>query len=158
MRGDSLAIRAPQARDKSDWLPLYLEYAVAVESFHTGEREADVLWEWLMHGTHGVGAFFALLDSQLIGFVHYRPFPRTLDGNEACFLDDLFVAGGFRGMKVAERLIDAVAEESARNGWTEVRWVTTPENRRARNLYDRVAAESDLLTYRLRLDDGSPTA
>jgi len=153
MRSESIAIRAPEARDKADWLPMYLEYAVAVESFHTGEREAGVLWEWLMHGTHRVGAFFAFLDSQLIGFVHYRPFPRTLDGNEACFLDDLFVASGFRGMKVAECLIDAVAKESARNGWTEVRWVTTPENQRARNLYDRVAADSELLTYRLLLGD-----
>lgn len=130
---------------------MYLEYAAAVESPDTGLHDADVLWEWLMCGTHRVAAFFAFFDGQLAGFAVYRPFPRTLNGNEACYLDDLFVARDFRALGVAERLIEALKVESVRNGWTEVRWVTTPNNERARKLYDRVAVESDLLTYRLLL-------
>jgi len=149
-RGD-LVIRPPKPHDKAAWLPQYLEYAVTVESFETGHEDADVLWEWLMNGTHRVAAFFAFFGERLAGFTVYRPFPRTLNGNEACYLDDLFVARDFRGLGLAERLIDAVKAESARNGWTEVRWVTTTNNQRARKLYDRVAIESDLLTYRLLL-------
>ena len=101
-----------------------------------------------MQRTHRIGAFFAFCDGELAGFAHYRPFPRTLDGNEACYLDDLFVSEKFRGMQIARRLIRALKDESAKNGWTEVRWVTTPQNARARKIYDGVAELSDLLTYR----------
>ena len=146
-----MLVRAPEPGDKDAWMPMYLEYAAAVESNHTGRAEADVLWEWLLNGTHRVGAFLAFVDERLAGFVVYRPFPRTLDGNEACYLDDLFVASPFRGRRIAEGLVDAVKSESLRNGWTEVRWVTLPDNARARKLYDHIAVDADLVTYRLVL-------
>ena len=142
-------VRAPEPGDRDAWVPMYLEYAVAVKSSHTGQAEADVLWKWLLEGTHRVGAFFAFVDERLAGFAVYRPFPRTLDGNEACYLDDLFVDSVFRGLGIAERLVDAVKNESVRRGWTEVRWVTLPDNARARKLYDRIAVDADLVTYRL---------
>ncbi len=102
-----------------------------------------------MHGMHRVAAFLAFSEDLLAGFVHYRPFPRTLDGNEACFLDDLYVAASARGAGLARRLILRVRDEARANGWSEVRWVTTPENAPARRVYERLATLSDLLTYRL---------
>lgn len=84
--------------------------------------------------------------------MHYRPFYRTLDANEACFLDDLFVAPVERGSGLAQLLIARVAEIARERGWTHVRWVTTHGNGRARALYEKVATLQDLLTYRIDLE------
>ncbi len=144
-------IRSPQRGDYEQWLPLYMQYSRSVRSPETTHADARTLWDWIMQGTHRIAAFLAFDGEALAGFVHYRPFPRTLNGNEACYLDDLYVDGSARGAGLGRALIERVAQESRSNGWTEVRWVTTEDNGACR-LYDRVAELSDLLTYRMRLD------
>jgi GNAT superfamily N-acetyltransferase len=81
-----------------------------------------------------------------------RPLPGDappLGANEICFLDDLFVDPTFRGGRVGEALLRAVAEESSRRGWGKVRWITADDNYRGRTLYDRVAARTMWVTYEM---------
>lgn len=52
-----------------------------------------------------------------------------------------------RGSGAAEALLQAVADEGRRRGWTVIRWITAHDNRRARGLYDRVAERTKWLTY-----------
>jgi ribosomal protein S18 acetylase RimI-like enzyme len=131
------------------WRANYLRYAEAL-----GETADDAIaatvWSWLLARTHGVEGVLALDDDdELVGFVHFRPFPRTLDGNEACFLDDLWVAESHRGKGLAEALIDRVRAIACDRGWSHVRWVTDAKNTRARALYDRIAHDAGLVTYRI---------
>lgn len=132
------------------WFALYERYAS-----ETGEavdlRIARIVWQWLLSGSHRVEGIVAVRGGELVGFAHYRPFPRTLDGNEACFLDDLFVAAAHRGKGLARRMIERVCDIAAAKGWSEVRWVTAESNRNAQAVYERLAQRSDLLTYRIYL-------
>ena len=137
------------------WRAHYLRYAAALGE-HADDAIAATVWSWLLARTHGVEGILAVgEDGDLAGFVHFRPFPRTLDGNEACFLDDLWVAEPHRGTGLAEALIDRVRAAARERGWTHVRWVATAKNARARALYDRIAEDARLVTYRIGVGDGA---
>lgn len=127
---------------------MYEPYSHAVESPVTREI-AQGVWSWIHDPDHPVEAIVGERDGRLVGFTIYRPFYRTLDANEACFLDDLYVAESERGSGLARALIERVAEIAKARGWSHVRWVTTQENRRARGLYEKLATLMDLLTYRI---------
>jgi GNAT superfamily N-acetyltransferase len=112
---------------------------------------ATTVWAWLLARTHGVEGIVAAEGDALLGFAHFRPFPRTLDANEACYLDDLWVDESRRGTGLATALIERVGALARERGWTEVRWVTERDNLRGRRLYDRIASDWGLRTYRIRL-------
>lgn len=133
-----------------EWRAHYGRYAAALGE-PVDDRVAATVWSWLLARTHGVEGLLAFDDAgRLAGFAHFRPFARTLHGNEACFLDDLWVDEPHRGSGLAEALIDAVCTVAREREWTEVRWVTDEHNVRARRLYERVATDGRLLTYRIR--------
>lgn len=113
---------------------------------------ARVVWEWIMNGTHRVECLLAEREGSAVGFAIFRPFPRTLDGNEACYLDDLYVREEFRGTGVVRALLGKLVEITRARGWSHIRWVTTPDNLRARGLYDKVAKKMDLITYRIDVE------
>jgi GNAT superfamily N-acetyltransferase len=137
------------------WRAHYLRYAAALGE-HADDAVAATVWSWLLAGTHGIEGVLAIGDDgELIGFAHFRPFPRTLDGNEACFLDDVWVTESRRGTGVAEALIDRVRTTARERGWTHVRWVTDAKNARARALYDRIAEDAHLVTYSIAAGDAA---
>jgi GNAT superfamily N-acetyltransferase len=111
------------------------------------------VWSWLLAGTHRIEGVLAIDGDRLAGFTHFRPFPRTLDGNEACFLDDLWVSEPYRGTGLARALIARVCDVAAERGWSHVRWVTERHNTRARRLYERIAENGQLETYRIRVGE-----
>jgi len=135
------------------WRSHYRRYAAALGEL-ADDTVATTVWSWLLAGTHGVEGVLAIGDDgELAGFVHFRPFPRTLDGNEACFLDDLWVAETHRGTGLAKALIDRVRATARERGWTHVRWVTEASNARARALYAGIAEDALLVTYRIAAGD-----
>jgi len=111
------------------------------------------VWAWILDPQHPVEAIVAERAGALVGFTIFRPFYRTLDANEACYLDDIYVAQAERGTGLARQLIERVVEVARERGWTHVRWVTTNGNRRARGLYEKVAKPRDLLTYRIDIEN-----
>ncbi len=135
------------------WRVHYLRYAAALGE-DADDAIAATVWSWLLARTHGVEGILAVDGDELAGFVHFRPFPRTLDGNEACFLDDVWVTEAHRGTGLAEALIGRVRMLARDRGWTHVRWVTEANNARARALYDRISENANLVTYRIDLRGG----
>jgi GNAT superfamily N-acetyltransferase len=136
---------------RADWDELYAGYARFYESPQTAEMRERV-WNWLHDERHEVEGFVAVTEAgHAIGLAHYRPFARPLAGNVGGFLDDLYVAPEWRGHGVAEALIAAVVAEGRRRGWSVIRWITSERNVRARRLYDRVADESEWITYQIPL-------
>jgi ribosomal protein S18 acetylase RimI-like enzyme len=147
----TLSFEAVSPRRRQAWSDHYRRYARAL-----GETVDDAivssLWSWLLTRTHGVEGLLALDgEERLVGFAHFRPFPRTLNANEACFLDDLWVAEAERGAGVGDALVEQVCAIARSRGWSEVRWVTDQHNARARRLYDRIATDGRLVTYRIQL-------
>jgi GNAT superfamily N-acetyltransferase len=145
-----VTIAAPTPSDRAAWDPLYAGYCAFYKVEHTAAK-ADTVWSWLMDTGHPVKGFLAR-DSAgvVVGFTHYRGYPRPIAGGDGCFLDDLFVTPQARGRGVAEKLIAAVVDEARRRGWPVVRWITAEDNASARALYDRVAVKTHWVTYEIR--------
>jgi GNAT superfamily N-acetyltransferase len=141
---------AAAPRWQTAWREHYGRYAAALGE-PVDDATAAGVWAWLLARTHGVEALLAIDDAgELAGFAHFRPFPRTLHANEAGFLDDLWVGEHHRGTGLARALIEAVCAIARDRGWTELRWVTDEHNVRARRVYDRIATDGRLVTYRIR--------
>jgi GNAT superfamily N-acetyltransferase len=139
------------AGHRADWERLYAGYAAFYRVTQTAEMR-DKVWRWLMDPAHEVQGLIAEDDAgRAMGLAHYRPFARPLSATIGGFLDDLFVAPGARGGGIADALIEAVAEEGRRRGWSVIRWVTADDNYRGRGVYDRVAKRTMWITYDKKL-------
>jgi GNAT superfamily N-acetyltransferase len=146
-----IIIGTPVATDKPAWRRLYDGYATFYK-VPMNDEVADRVWGWINDPAHGVEALVARThEGQVIGLAHFRSMPRPLNGSTAGFLDDLFVDPAFRGGRVADRLITAVAELARQRGWTVIRWLTADDNYRARGVYDRHAKRTMWITYQMDL-------
>lgn len=138
-------------RHRAEWEALYAGYADFYRVVQTPRMRATV-WGWIMDPAHEVKAFIAEdAAGKAIGLAHFRPFARPLSASTGGFLDDLFVAPGHRGAGVADALIEAVAEEGRRRGWSPIRWITADDNYRGRAVYDRLATRTMWITYDRKL-------
>ncbi len=142
--------RPAQEQDRPDWDDLYRLYA---EFYGVDQTEAmrDRVWSWIRDPAHEVEALLAVAGGRPVGLAHFRSFARPLSASAGGFLDDLFVAPGARGSGAADALIAAVSGIGRDRGWTVIRWITSPDNARARAVYDRLAEQAPWITYDLRL-------
>ncbi|WP_237214514.1 GNAT family N-acetyltransferase [Falsiroseomonas oryziterrae] len=147
----SLRILPLEARHRADWERLYAGYAAFYRVTQTPEMRARV-WDWIMDPVHEVKALVAEdAAGRLLGLAHFRPFARPLSATVGGFLDDLFVDPAARGQRVADALIEAVAEEGRQRGWSVIRWITADDNYRGRGVYDRLATRTMWITYDKKL-------
>jgi ribosomal protein S18 acetylase RimI-like enzyme len=139
-------------RHRADWERLFAGYAAFYKVAQTPEMRARV-WGWIHDPAHEVEALVAEApeDGRAVGLAHFRAFARPLAAAAAGFLDDLFVDPEFRGRRVADALIDRIAEIGRERGWTAIRWLTADDNYRARFLYDRHATRTGWITYQIDL-------
>ena len=65
----------------------------------------------------------------------------------------LLAGAGLRGSEgIGRALIEASAEVARKRGAHQLEWVTAPDNKTARRLYDKTGAESEpMIEYALRL-------
>ncbi len=142
-------IREIQLKDKGQWEKLYRSYA----DFYKVEMNNKILqtaWNWLCDKNHEVNGLVYEVDSNIVGFTHYRRMPRPLRGQDIGFLDDLFVEPKHRGQKIGEKLINKMKEISKSKGWNLVRRITHNDNVRAKSLYDRVVKKTNWDVYELK--------
>lgn len=138
-------------RHRTDWERLYAAYAAFYRATQTPEMRARV-WGWIHDPAHEVNAFVAEdASGRAVGLAHWRAFARPLSASTGGFLDDLFVDPVMRGHRVADALIEALAEEGRRRGWTVLRWITADDNYRGRGVYDRLATRTMWITYDRKL-------
>jgi ribosomal protein S18 acetylase RimI-like enzyme len=145
-----IAVRALTIEDRTAWERLYEGYAHFYKVAQTQEMR-DRVWGWIVHGAHGVEGFGAVMDGQLVGLAHVRPFARPLSATVGGYLDDLFVDPAARGRGVADALLLHLKDEGARRRWSVIRWITAEDNDRARAVYDRVAEQTRWVTYDIRI-------
>jgi GNAT superfamily N-acetyltransferase len=148
---DDITIAPPRAGDKADWRRLYEGYAAFYKRPMTDEI-AERVWSWIQDERHALEALVARdATGRVVGIAHFRETPRPVTGTYAGFLDDLFVDPAARGRAIGERLIEAIAAEGRRRGWSLVRWRTADDNYRARARYDKVATRTMWITYQIDL-------
>jgi len=141
--------------DREAWARLHRGYLDFYESTRPDEVSA-IVWGWLTDPDpdHELECLVvrATPDSEPVGIAHLRPFIRPLQGSVSGFLDDLFVAPAHRGTGAVDALLAGVRERARDRGWPVVRWITRASNSQARSTYDRLARQTDLVTYELPAD------
>jgi len=142
-----------RADDHEAWSRLHRGYLDFYESTRPDEVSA-IVWGWLTDPAHELECLVVrkAAGSEPVGIAHLRPFIRPLHGSVAGFLDDLFVAPEHRGGGAVDALLSGVQARARERGWTTVRWITRASNTRARSTYDRLAVQTDLVTYDLAVD------
>jgi GNAT superfamily N-acetyltransferase len=134
-------------RHRADWDRLYAGYAEFYRVTQTPEMR-DRVWSWIHDPAHETNGFVAEdAEGRAVGLAHVRAFARPLSATTGGYLDDLFVDPQMRGQRVADALIEALAQEGRRRGWSVIRWITAEDNSRARAVYDRVAKLTPWRTY-----------
>ena len=152
MTDDTPIIAPPATPDRPGWEVLYQGYRR-----HYGQapdrQAADSVWGWITgHGTPLEGRVARDGAGRVVGLIHFRAVPRPLHGAAGGYVDDMFVAEAARGSGLAEALIEAVMTIGRERGWSDIRWITSDDNYRARGFYDRIGRRTMMLTYEIRLD------
>ncbi|SDD15117.1 GNAT family N-acetyltransferase [Nocardioides lianchengensis] len=144
------SVRAARPEDRDEWTTLYRAYG-AVAGQDLSVAHLDRVWSWIASPAAQTECVLLRRGRAAApaGLAHYRSFERPLDGSHGCYLDDLFVAPTARGRGGARALLQHLASTAQARGWSTVRWTTGPDSP-ARSLFDRLAEESDVLTYNLR--------
>jgi GNAT superfamily N-acetyltransferase len=89
---------------------------------------------------------------ELVGYACLYWRFNSLLATETVLMNDLYVAEDRRREGIGRALIDASAAVARRRGAPQLEWVTAPENKRARRLYDSTGADHGrLIEYELEL-------
>ena len=146
----NILLVGPHAGMFDSWFSLYERDGSDVGGAPS-RRSGGPLWRWLLDGTYRVAGVIAV-DSrkEVVGFAHYRPYPDTLAGTEACWLDDIYVSEEHRDSGLTERLIEHVCGTARKRGWSKVTWVSV-NDARMRSVYDQIATRSQVATYHIVL-------
>lgn len=148
-------MRAAEPEDFEAWLPLWNGYnafygregTTALPEPVTADR-----WATFLSWDEPMWALVASRGGRLVGLAHYLFHHSTTSLAPSCYMQDLFTAAEERGSGVGAALIEAVAVRAKAAGSTSIYWQAHRTNQTAMRLYDRVAAQSEFLIYRLPLD------
>lgn len=138
--------------DFDAWLRLWQSYL----SFYQTDlpmSTTEKTWQNLLDNTIPIYGFAAYLKisnqpEQLVGFTHVVLHPNTWNTNECCYLEDLYVDEGVRGLGVGRALIEHIYDFASMKGCNRVYWTTQEGNAPARKLYDSLAQMTDMVQYR----------
>ena len=150
--GTDVIIRPVEATDEVQWSALYVGYREFYK-LPADPSKVSTVFNWLLTSAHGMSGIVAVPStspSTLLGLANFRPFARPSTATVGLYLDDLFISRDARGLGVASKLLDAVAQEAGKQGASLVRWITAEDNADARKVYDKLAKKTRWVTYELR--------
>ncbi|SKA20723.1 GNAT family N-acetyltransferase [Consotaella salsifontis] len=98
----------------------------------------------------------ARLDGRLVAFLMFYDLPDPWTGMRSGLAEHIFVEHKNRRMGIAKAMIDLLAEQADRRGWSRLVLRSPRHPGIARNLYARVAEPADWTTYVIRFVDREP--
>ena len=145
---DSLLIRAVAPEDREQWQALWHGYNRFYESSVPG-HVTEKTWQRILDHSSTVGGLVAedTTEKQLLGFIHYVIHPRTWSVDDACYLEDLYVAAAARVKGIGKKLCMELKDLCAAQGLSRIYWHTRENNDTARKLYDQIAVKDDFIRY-----------
>lgn len=144
-----ITVRPLEQSDHADWRRLWTAYLTFYET-SVSEEVYALTWKRLFTpGEFEPKGFIALLDGKAAGLTHYMYHRTCWSAANNCYLQDLFADPDIRGKGVGAALIEAVRQEAAKAGVTNVYWMTHETNAKARRLYDHVARRTGFIEYDL---------
>jgi len=133
--------------EREAWEPLWAGYLTFYKTSVPAET-SDVTWRRFHDPAEPMFVLGAYVDGKLTGIVHYIFHRSTWTPGDYCYLQDLFVSDGARGLGLGRALIEAVYEKARAAGASRVYWLTHETNAQARILYDQVADRPGFIQYR----------
>ena len=144
---DKIAIRPVGEDEREAWNPLWAGYLAFYKS--TLPREiSDLAWQRFHDPDEQIFALGGYVDGELMGIAHYLFHRSTWALHRYCYLEDLYVAEGARGLGLGRALIEAVYAKAQAANASRVYWLTQSDNAQARILYDKVADNLGFIQYR----------
>lgn len=142
-----LVIRPLDPGERAVWEPLWQDYLAFYES-QVSPETTEILWQRLHDPDEPMFVLGADSGGRLIGIVQYLFHRSCWTIGDYCYLQDLFVVPGARGLGAGRALIEAVEQAARAHGASRVHWLTKEDNHTARALYDRLAERSGFIQYR----------
>jgi GNAT superfamily N-acetyltransferase len=139
-------IRALQASDRVQWVPLWNGYLRFYRA-QLSDAVTETTFARLIDPQLQPHALVAEREGTLLGFTHYLFHRSTWSVQDSCYLEDLFVAPAARGGGVARALIHAVYAAAERAQAATVYWLTQEFNAPGRALYDTLARRTSFIRY-----------
>lgn len=141
-----MIIRSVEAGDRAGWQEMFEGYCrfyeVSVE-----DKKSETVWNWLLDPSHMIQGIVATDNGAIIGLAHFHGWPDTLEGDNTCYLADLFVAPDQRGKQIGKALFEDVMKISSTHGWSGVCLLTHKSNKVGQNLYSQFGHATDYLFY-----------
>lgn len=148
MTTQTLRVRALQPGDRERWLELWHGY-VDFYRYSLPAEITDLTWRRLLDPAHPFQGLAAVTGAGVIdGIVHFHMHASTWAKVGYCYLEDLFVDPGCRGLGLGRALIEAVYRAADAQGAERVYWHTEKTNERAQSLYRQVAELTAFVQYR----------
>jgi GNAT superfamily N-acetyltransferase len=144
---DKTVIRPVGKDERAAWEPLWKGYLTFYKAT-LAPSASDVAWQRFHDPDEPMFLLGACVDGKLTGIVQYLFHRSSGTPGNYCYLQELFVAEGARGLGLGRGLIEAVYGEAKAAGASRVHWLTQTTNTQARILYDRVADDSGFMQYR----------
>ncbi|MGD9768757.1 MAG: N-acetyltransferase family protein [Pseudolabrys sp.] len=142
-----VVVRPLRPDERGDWEPLWRGYQTFYET-DIPESTTTVTWARLHDPAEPMGALGAYVNGRLCGIAHYLFHRSCWTVGNYCYLQDLFVADGERGLGIGRQLIAAVEQAARDAGASRLYWLTHETNTDARALYDKLADRSGFIQYR----------
>ena len=102
-------------------------------------------------------SFIAEAEGMVAGMIVYYFLPYTATNRPSMYIKELYVDEEFRGLKVGEMLMKAVAEEARRQDCYSIKWTVAPWNEGGMRFYERLGAKqtTEWINYELSEEDFS---
>jgi GNAT superfamily N-acetyltransferase len=142
-----IVIRPVGADERASWEPLWQGYLTFYKAT-LPQAATDTAWARFHDAAEPMHLLGAYVDGNLTGIVQFLYHRSTWTPGDYCYLQDLFVADGARGLGLGRKLIGAVYEAAKAAGCSRVHWLTQNDNATARLLYDRIADNPGFMQYR----------
>ncbi|WP_424932565.1 N-acetyltransferase family protein [Amaricoccus macauensis] len=143
-----ISVRPLARADEAVWRGLWRDYL----AFYETELPETVYRTSFARLTDPeIGDYHGLIaeaDGQPAGLAHYIFHRHGWQIEDACYLQDLYVAPQHRGQGGGRALIEAVYAAADAAGRPNVYWLTQDFNAEARQLYDRVGTLTPFIKYK----------
>jgi GNAT superfamily N-acetyltransferase len=147
MAPSTISIRPVEARDEAAWRRLWGDYLAFYETTRPEAVYASTFARLLTDDLREPRGLIALDGDEPVGLAHYIFHRHCWRIEDACYLQDLYVADVTRGRGVGRALIEAVYAAADAAGCPGVYWLTQEFNYRGRMLYDRIGQRTPFIRY-----------
>lgn len=145
-----VTLRTLHENDFEPWLQLWLAYQDFYQ-VELGEAVNNTTFNRLLDNSEPLFAAVAEQNGEMVGLVHAVIHRSTWSTTHYCYLEDLYVAPQVRGQGTGEQLIAWVKAAAQQQHCTRLYWHTHETNRRAQQLYNRVAVNPGTILYQIPL-------